>query len=283
LPNQDGLKSAVSVAGVRSVILTVSSGAEILDEQELAISENTATGTVKIEPGNNIKFTAEATDENNIVQWQGSTTIDVDDDFTVDLELMPILPSAPELQGFLKESDLYLSWNQNADADFAGYVLYRSQSENSTGAKIYSSTDKTDTVFTNIRLPMNVTFYYTLTVFDTEGFGAESNVLTIEIPDPGVSSQPPRASILQGTRNGGSVDLSWTRNADADFSHYELYRSGSLKTWGTLIYTSTVVSNTKFTEYSLSENSTFYFRLIVFDTEGLYAESNLVMIYIPVL
>jgi len=179
LPGNGGLKNATSITGVRSVMLTITTGNEILTSKEMTISGNTATGTVSILPGKNIKFTAEARDEKSIVQWQGSTTVDIDDDFTVDIKLTPIPPSAINLKAVQELKSINLSWTQNSDPDFARYDLYRSISQNLLGTSIITTNDITKKDYVDSKTSEGITYYYTLLSTDTEGFNTKSNVVDI--------------------------------------------------------------------------------------------------------
>lgn len=260
LPNPDGLKNASSIAGVKSVMLTVTTGNEILTSKELTISGNTANGTVSIMPGENIKFTAEARDANNIIQWQGSTTVDIVDDFTANIQLTPILPTANILKALEKGKSVNLSWNQNSDPDFARYELYRSQSNSTLGTILHSTTLITETEFDDNLALEGSSYFYTLVVTDTEGFNTQSSV-SIK------PNYPPTAVVLYGSEDG-YIYLSWTRNYDSDFARYELYRSNSINVLGTKISSTSNVNELYFTDQSVVEGNTYYYRLVVFDTSG---------------
>lgn len=272
LPNPDGLKNASSIAGVKSVMLTVTAGNEILTSKELTISGNTANGTVSIMPGENIKFTAEARDANNIIQWQGSTTVDIVDDFTANIQLTPILPTANILKALESDRSVILSWNQNSDPDFASYKLYRSQSGSTKGTLLDSIIVNTQTEFMDNLILEGSTYFYTLVVTDTEGFKTESKVSIRP-------NFPPTASILYGSEDG-YVYLSWTRNYDSDFARYELYRSTSINVLGTKISSTSNVDELYFTDQSVIKGSTYYYRLKVIDTLGAETVSKEVRVVI---
>jgi len=279
LPGNGGLKNATSITGVRSVMLTITSGNEILTSKELTISGNAANGTVSIMPGKNIKFTAEASDEKNIVQWQGSTTVDIDDDFTVDIELTPIPPSAINLLAQQKGQTINLSWTQVSDPDFLRYDLYRSISQNLLGTIIYSTNVATLKDYADSKVSAGNNYYYTLFATDTEGFNTKSNVFKI------ILVPPPTASKLQQEDGGfnSSTDfyeaaLSWTQNFDPYFARYELYRSFAENIVGTLIFSTTDVTKRDYADLKLTVNSTYYYRLFVFDTFGSATVSNVLVI-----
>lgn len=268
---QDGLKSANSIAGISRVTLTVTSGNKILDEIDLTISGNSATGTVKISPGENIKFSAVAVDENNIIQWHGSTTVDVVDDMTVGIELASIPPPPANLQASFAEGAVNLSWSQNNDPDFARYDLYRSQSENILGTVIHSATLFTETEFRDINISEGTNYFYTLVVSDTEKFTTKSNQESIRVP-----FVPPPPSELYVDSISNIVMLSWTKNTAPDFARYDLYRSQSESesSLGIIIHSATDITETEFIDSSVLEGNKYYYTVLVLDLDGFNSKSN---------
>ncbi len=71
-----------------------------------------------------------------------------------------------------------------------------------------------------------------------------------------------------------SMKLTWTENADADFENYTIYMSTAEGTIGTLIHTVTEKTTTSYVVTGLSPETTYYFTIRVYDTGGLYADSN---------
>ncbi len=277
LPEQNDLKSASSITRIINVSLTVAAGNKILDQQDLDIVQNTAVGTVTITKGKNIKFSAEATDENNIVQWQGSTTKDIlQDNFSVDIDMISIPPKAVTLEGFAEGRVVFLNWTQNSDDDFALYAVYRSVSENTLGTLLYSTPLVKELIYEDLKVSPNTIYYYTLVVFDTEGFSTESNVIEADV------LISPKPSVLTGSYIGGANLLSWTKNTDTDFDRYELYRSFSGSVLGTRMFTTSNVSQLDFTDQQISESTTYYYTLVTYDTEKLNAKSNVVRVVTPV-
>ncbi len=74
-----------------------------------------------------------------------------------------------------------------------------------------------------------------------------------------------------------SVSLSWTENANNDFSKYEVYRSSSSGSIGTLVVTLTDRGNTSYAVTGLSPSTTYYFTVRTVDAEDLRADSNSVV------
>jgi len=277
LPNHDDLKSASSITTIKRVILTVSSVAKDPEEFELTVSGNTAIGTIKIEQGENINFTAKAIDENSIVQWQGSTTVDIADKFTVDITLTPILPSAASLQVVKDEESVYLSWSQNSDPDFGKYDLYKSESENSMGEIVHSTNVFTETEYTDSLVVEGHDYFYTLLVTDTEGLTATSNSQQSSFP-----FVPPTESSLEADSVGNTVLVSWTQNPDKDFARYVLYRSETDNVQGDSIFSTTNITETEYLDSLVEEGNIYYYSLDVFDLVGLNTGSNQIKFEVPV-
>lgn len=277
LPEKNELKSATSIARIVDVSLIVTAGNETLDAQNLEIVQNTAVGKVTISKGKNRKFSAEASDENNIVQWQGSTTMDIEsDNFQVNINMTSIPPSPVTLDGFAEGRAVFLNWTQNSDDDFAQYAVYRSQSENSLGSEIYTTPLVKELVYEDLKVSSNTVYFYTLVVVDTEGFTAESNIIEADV------LIPPTPSELQGSYIGGANLLSWTKNTDSDFNRYELYRSSSQKILGEKMTTISNVNQLDFTDKFVSGSSAYYYTLVTWDTENLNSKSNVVKVVTPV-
>ncbi len=91
MPNKGDLKSASSIESVRSVILTVNSESPV---QKKKIVFNFAGGAasidtvISLEKAKNVKFNVDAFDENNIIQWKGDSTIDIEGDFALTIDML---------------------------------------------------------------------------------------------------------------------------------------------------------------------------------------------------
>jgi len=93
------------------------------------------------------------------------------------------------------------------------------------------------------------------------------------------ASAPPTPVILNPPYNitSTSMDLSWSTNTDLDFDRYELYYStspGVDNITGTLAVTYTNRLDTSYSLAGLTQDTTYYFVVYVFDTEALSSPSN---------
>jgi len=125
-------------------------------------------------------------------------------------------------------------------------------------------------------LKQGVKYHYKIITYDLSGFKKESEDQTFEIPlqtvpTPVVLNQPADSDITLD-----SVKLTWSKNNDPDFFAYKLYRSTEPGAYGKgmLVATSTDRDLTTFTDTGLSQDATYYYMVLVLDTENLHKESN---------
>jgi hypothetical protein len=71
-----------------------------------------------------------------------------------------------------------------------------------------------------------------------------------------------------------SMQLNWTQNTDDDFGNYTIYQSAANETLGTVIYTITQQQLAYYNVTGLTANTTYYFTVRVYDSDGLYSGSN---------
>lgn len=178
----------------------------------------------------------------------------------------------------ITESSIKLSWTQSTDLDFRNYTIYQSTAQGSLGNAVNMIADKLTTSFTLTGLSANTTYYFMIRVYDTGGLHADSNQVTAKT----AAATPPNANVAPTavTLNpatdvtGSSLKLSWTKNTDADFKRYVTHQSTTAGATGTAVITITDSSLTSCDVTGLSANTTYYFIIRVYDTEGLYADSN---------
>ena len=73
-----------------------------------------------------------------------------------------------------------------------------------------------------------------------------------------------------------ALNLFWTKNLDADFASYRIFRSGQsgVDTESPLLTIIQDQSTITLTDSTLASNRTYYYRVYVFDTTGLFSGSN---------
>ena len=71
-----------------------------------------------------------------------------------------------------------------------------------------------------------------------------------------------------------SVSLSWSQNTDSDFANYTIYQSTASGVLGNAIKVITTNTTTSWTVTGLSSSTAYYFTVRVYDSVGLYNDSN---------
>jgi hypothetical protein len=84
--------------------------------------------------------------------------------------------------------------------------------------------------------------------------------------------------------NTSLVKLSWEKNRDVDFAAYKLYRSISpnVSTSSLLVKLIKNREDTSLSDEDVMRGKKYYYRLYVFNTNGLSLQSNKVEVYIPI-
>ncbi len=189
----------------------------------------------------------------------------------------PVVLSAPQ-SGPDPGRQVLLAWSQNVDDDFAGYRILRTTSlpmDSSIAPLAFITSDKVTTYADNTASP-NTTYYYRVIVFDQVGKSSGSNIATFataaDTPPQKVSLSVPS---LIDTRE---FHLTWSKNNEADFASYRLYRSKIPGADETLIAILNNPDDTEHDDPGLEDHTTYYYRLFVYDQAGLVSPpSNEVM------
>jgi hypothetical protein len=171
-----------------------------------------------------------------------------------------------------------LSWTQNADKDFACYEVHVSTTPGFTpgidtliGNPI---NDQLQVDFQVTGLNENTTYYFKVRVYDTGGLYSDSNEVnckTFDYLPEQITLDDPYDTTLTSTK------LKWSESCITDFGYYEIHMSqtpGFIPGPGTLVTSTTNRSENYTTITGLIENTTYYFKVRVFDKAGNYIDSN---------
>ena len=95
------------------------------------------------------------------------------------------------------------------------------------------------------------------------------------IDDVVIADPPNPVDLALSNPQATSIDLTWTKNLDATFASYRIYRSTSaaVSTQSTLVHTVSDVNTLAHTDATLAPNTTYHYRIYVVDTYGLAAGS----------
>jgi len=175
-------------------------------------------------------------------------------------------------------SSLNISWTQNGDADFGSYKLYRAQAQGVSLSSTFvtSITAQGSLSFTDTDLVSGTVYYYKVYVTDIQGLTSESN----EVSGSPAQNQPPTAvTLLPPQAPAGStqsLSISWTASSANDFASYKVYRSetAGVSTTSTLVSAILSPQTLAVDDNNLKENTTYFYKVFVFDTGGLFTGSN---------
>lgn len=179
-----------------------------------------------------------------------------------------------------------LSWSLSKDrADFAAYSVYQSTSPgvtDSNGVLINVINDINTTTTIASGLKPGTRYYFRVYVTDVTGLKAASN----EVSASTTSEEAPTAVTVYKPLliNKEQVQLTWTQNTDNDFASYRIFRDTSpgVSTDSQLRAVLLRAAQTAFTDSGFVQGTTYYYKVYVFDTNGLNSASNEVSITIPV-
>jgi len=122
--------------------------------------------------------------------------------------------------------------------------------------------------------------YHTIYTRAWDGTDYSSVISIMVLVDNIPENQPPHPVTLYDPTDitSSSMEISWSKNIDTDFDRYELYMStysGFTPTSSTKVVTITQQGVTDYTTlHDLTSSTTYYFKVRVFDTGGLYSDSN---------
>ncbi|MGH7495681.1 MAG: hypothetical protein ACREOO_25270 [bacterium] len=172
---------------------------------------------------------------------------------------------------------LSLRWTRNSDTDFFSYQIRRSRdavvSLSSVLVREFNSVQSTTHTDTN--LDPGTRYYYRLYVFDTAGNSTGSNIVQATTP-ANESPQPVSLSQPVSDPAATALTLTWSSSAETDFGSYRLYRSGSspVDTTSAPVTVINSAGTTQYRDASVLANTTYYYRVFVYDKYGLSAGSN---------
>ncbi len=175
-------------------------------------------------------------------------------------------------------SSIRLSWSQSISDEFAAYYLYRDNvnaiSENST--LVTAITSRGTLSFTDNNLGAGTKYFYRIYVHDNNGFSTASNIDSVTT----AVNVPPSPVRLAARAELMTSILTWTTNTDDDFSSYQIYRgtqAGVSETTGKLLSIINDRATATFTD-TRPDTLTYYYKIYVFDQQGMSSGSNEVSI-----
>lgn len=173
-----------------------------------------------------------------------------------------------------------LNWTPYNEQDFDSYKIYRSNSPGVTMASqlVKSIFDPFKTQFEDSDVKDNTTYYYKVFVYNKDGANKPSNEIQITTS----ANTPPKQVTLARPLNidNSTIELSWSPSNDLDFSMYRIYRSekSPVSTTSPPIWINSNKQLNTYKDTGLKSGKTYYYKVVVYDKGGLFAESNEVSI-----
>jgi fibronectin type 3 domain-containing protein len=171
---------------------------------------------------------------------------------------------------------LSLYWTQNQENNFFCYRIYRAEESWTDSTLIATVVNKLSVSLVDTGLTPQTKYYYKVFVFNTAGFFSGSNLVfasTIVFPEPDSVNLFPPYNITSS-----SMSLSWTQSQASYFSAYRVFRArtSAVNQDSTLVATITSPSGLTCIDSNLSANTTYYYTIYVYNTEGTFKKGNVV-------
>ncbi len=193
----------------------------------------------------------------------------------------PDLPPTPvhcDVSYLQSQQSVLLNWTKNTDRDFGNYRIFRSEaSDVNLSSPLLSVISSRDQItFQDGTLADKTTYRYVVYTFDVSGQSSRSNVVTITTS----TLAPPKPVILAAPASyiSGALRLSWTSSTDSHFQSYRLFRSKTSRVDSTVTPTAVLnaASVTSYDDMGLEANTTYFYRIFVYDVFGHCSGSNTV-------
>lgn len=167
-------------------------------------------------------------------------------------------PAAPQNLALSGTSDLEvtLDWDDNTEADLAGYKVYRSVASSSgpytlvSGETLVPNSTFVDTV------PAPGVYYYTVGAFTA--FGYESTGSSPVEVDVVVALPDAPANLVEDNVDGLDVTLDWDDNSEGNLIGYNVYRSVNQSSWAKV--NDEVVADSTYTD-TVPAVGTYYYQV----------------------
>jgi len=190
--------------------------------------------------------------------------------FTVEDATPPVVtiisPKSITYETDTSSTSLPLTYKVDEPTDWVGYSLDGANNVTLTG----------DTTLTNLGLGSHTLRVYANDTSGNMGHSSVSFTVKKEIPPKPPINLPPEPVTLHDPTDitNTSMSLTWTKNEDSDFKKYVLYYSTSEGSTRKKVTEITDRSDTFHQMTGLSENTTYYYVVRVYDTVDQYSDSN---------
>lgn len=188
----------------------------------------------------------------------------------------PDAPTGLNANAVIDQIDL--SWNENADTDLAGYVVYRSIDgstyyPHTTGfngaGNVITDQPLANPSYNDVSSADSVLYYYRVIAIDTSGkkSGFSSVVTATGISSGTADTTAPNAPVILGASAADStVSLSWNANAATDLDYYTVYYDTTAGI--TTGDSSVTISSPAYVFTGLTNGTAYYFAVTATDVTG---------------
>lgn len=223
---------------------TGSTETTVLDNAQNGSFSDVATG---IEPSTTA-YTDTTTVQDTSYQYQ----IERNTDHTTSVgptTSIATIPNAPDgmALGVSVAGEIDLSWNDNSTVE-DGYRIYRST--DGTNFSQIADLDPGTTSYTDTGLVDGDRYYYYVEAYNDAGGSQGSTVSDITVPG---------SPDLSVSFEDGAVALSWTKDDTVDVGEFEIYRSQSSGSLGSLLADGIDPSTTNYTDDTISRGTVYYY------------------------
>lgn len=176
---------------------------------------------------------------------------------------------------------IQVRWTQSGSGDFASYRLYRATTNSvSDASTLITTVNSASTVtYTDTTVDATTEYFYVVYVVDGSGLRTPSNVDSATTP---ANTAPRAVTVAASLQDSTNARITWTRNEDDDFSSYRIYRdiSPNVSVADDLITIISERGSLTYTDYVPfpSGSETYYYRVMVYDRQGLMTPSNEVQV-----
>lgn len=159
-----------------------------------------------------------------------------------------------------------ITWTAASDnIQVRKYIVYRGNSTGVTSSTGTNVGNNTVNYYTdNTSTTNGETYYYVVTAMDTATESDDSSEASETVTDNTPPSAPAGLAAADVSGQEGTLFISWTANTEPDLANYTLYYSPNNASWS--VETQTAARN--FTDTSLNDGTTYYYRLMAMDTSG---------------
>ncbi|HQH50552.1 MAG TPA: fibronectin type III domain-containing protein [Candidatus Cloacimonadota bacterium] len=184
-----------------------------------------------------------------------STVFDVSDAY-FSIYLADVAPNAPSnlVAAVVSSSQINLSWADNSDNELQ-FKVERKTGSSGTWAQI-GTVDANTVSFSNTGLSQNTTYYYRVRASNQAGNSGYSNEASGTTPyaTPGAPS-----GLTATTLSSSRIRIDWTDNSNIETGFKVERKTGSTGTWSQIVVLG--ANTTTYTNSSLSQNTTYFYRV----------------------